>query len=598
MPDERDLPASIREREEAVQAKTGDEAGIEQPFYVKWAQAIVVYGREVIGRGLGEWIDGIFARFNSEGADGYDAYLNRVVNSMEGEGAVDAKLRRQIRGLIDLPFPIDYIGIYFVWTRLQIVRFTAWMSGIAIIQTQEVNEDLRPNVIDAQTLARFAQIYPGATAVIDPWLDRLGIPDEQQTFLKGVMRQFPNVGETLTLINRKEINSDEALRILSAHGFAETDATRLLELRYAYPSLTDWASLAGREAFEQDQVDKFDLDAGFDEIPSDTYERAGANEEIARWYWRAHWTNVSPQQFFEMIHRQAPKPDGTPWSLGDLADYIRLADISPIWETGLTAIAYRPLTRVDVRRMYEDNVLDYDQVKESYRNLGYSPDDQTVMADWTKAYKERGQRQLTRTQIEKIFELRQITRVELATMLELIGYDTEEAETISLLKDAEREEKRLRSLVRRTEYEYKRQMITKLEASRQLIDEDVQGDQIEELLAEWDNERIYEQALPSKDDLLGWLSGPDFTDRQFRAGMRALRYTDENIDRYLQQGDAKLSKTDILRLFDQEEILEERAQKGLQELGYSGSDTTALLGPVRKRIDRRREREQAEMDRD
>jgi len=566
----------------------------DQPFYVKWAQAIVLFAREDIGKAANTWRKLKQGESLSDGPNGLDAKFEAVVDSMLGEGPVNDKLRDELRELKALPWPVDILSVYIVWLRLKATRLQAWLSGVINIQTQDINQDLTPNVIDAGTLARFAQYYPGAESQVNSWLDRLGIPAEQQTFLKGAMRRWPDVVEILQMRNRKIIDDFDAQRIFSAHGFTEGDTNDLLELRHWYPSPTDWASLAGREAFEEDQIAAFELDKGFDQIDPATYERAGMTAETARWQWVAHWSNVSPQQLFEMIHRKAPKPGGGVFTTDDVDSYVRLADINPFFGDALEHIAFRPLTRVDVRRMRADGILEYKGVWDSYIELGYNEANATLMADWTEKYVARGERQLTRTQIEKMFELRQIKRAEMATMLEMIGYDTIEAETISLLNDAKLEEQRLRSFIRRTEYEYKRRMITKEGASSRLIDEDVQGDLIGELVEEWDNELVYEQALPSKDDLEGFRALPDFSDERFREGMRALRYTDANIDLYLSGGEAKLSKTDLLRLFDQEEITEERAQGGLLGLGYSRGDTTALLRPIMKRIDRRHKREQAE----
>jgi hypothetical protein len=113
---------------------------------------------------------------------------------------------------------------------------------------------------------------------------------------------------------------------------------------------------------------------------------------------------------------------------------------------------------------------------------------------------------------------------------------------------------------------------------------------------EWDNEKVYEQALPSKDDVLSWLGSGRIDETEFRGFMRALRFTDENIDIYAQADGATLSKTDVLRLYDQREIMEERALSALRDLGYEPADALALIGPVTRRIERRDQLEQAQTD--
>ena len=43
---------------------------------------------------------------------------------------------------------------------------------------------------------------------------------------------------------------------------------------------------------------------------------------------------------------------------------LRAQDVMPFWRDRLTAIAYRPLTRVDVRRMYKQGVLNVIKTKD------------------------------------------------------------------------------------------------------------------------------------------------------------------------------------------------------------------------------------------
>ena len=484
------------------------------------------------------------------------------------------------------------------WARAAAIVFgastSAWkafLSGIGNLRAQRVNADLRPSLAGIETAIRAWLLNPELEDMVDDTLTRWGMPDDQIALYKLVTQNLLTGSELLTLINRELVSEDDAIEMLRRQGYGRDDAERLVELRKFYPGPTDWATLAGREAFEEDQIAAFELDKGFDQIPTETYERAGMTREVARWYWTAHWSNPSIQQLFEMIHREAPKSDTETWSEDDVEDYARLADINPIFVKGLTHIAYRPLTRVDVRRMRQDNVLTYKEVERNYLDLGYNAKDATLMADWTEAWATRQERSLTRTQIEHLYDLRQISRIQLADMLESIGYSEDQAVTISLLQAAAREERRLKSFIARSEYEYKRQIVGKARVAQVLISEGIEPDQIGEMLEEWDNERVVQQALPSKDDMLGWLSAGVIAQERFRSGMRALRYSDEDIDLYSQSDAVRLSKTDLLRLLDQEAINLSRALAGLVALGYSVEDSEALTAPVMGRIRRRQERE-------
>ena len=115
-----------------------------------------------------------------------------------------------------------------------------------------------------------------------------------------------------------------------------------------------------------------------------------------------------------MIHRKAKKPDGSIFTTDDVKDYVRLADINPFWGDALTTIAYRPYTRVDLRRMIEVGVLQPADLPEAFEQLGYDPKKAKTMADYTDKLARRNERNLTKTQFTQMYELRQIDRIELA----------------------------------------------------------------------------------------------------------------------------------------------------------------------------------------
>ena len=545
-----------------------------------------------------------------------DRAITEYVDDLERRG-LDPEVAEELRKIaFRLPRPLDWLVLYLSVVRLSLARMSAWFDAIKQVFIHDAVNELRPTLAQIGALVTYAQRFPNRYDEVDRILSEWGLPDSQKAMEFWARQTRLTSGELMGLVNRDHLSLTGADEYLRRSGMTDDDAERLLELRLFYPGPSDLATLAGREAFEEDQISAFGLDANFEDIPEEVYAKAGVPREIMRWYWIAHWQNPSIQQFFDMVHRRAPKtPSGerayaamTPeqrsrpnalqdsdvWTVEDVEDYARLADINPTFVPGLSHIAYRPLTRVDVRRMYQDDVLDEDGVLKSYLDLGYSETDAELMTRWTIKYAQRNERSLTRTQIESMYELRQIDRSQLQFYLESIGYTQAQAHTIALLAEAKREEQRLRSFVSRSEYEYKRGIVDRNGVERLLIEEDVAPDQVSALLSEWDNEAVVEQSLPSKADLLDWLAGPDFTPEQFRVGMRALRYSDPNIDRYLQQIGARLSKTDVLRLYDQGEIDEAKGLRDLLSLGYSEVDAGALLRVVSKRIARREEIEQAQ----
>jgi hypothetical protein len=490
-----------------------------------------------------------------------------------------------------------YLTWLIIFVSIQTGKIKAFMSGIQALRAQSVNEDLKPSLAPIEALLRAEMLNPNSTNFLDPIIAKWGLPQSSLDSYRAAMQQVPSLTELLVLRNRGAINNSQALDYMNQQGMNDEDASKVLELRLFYPGPADLVSLAGREAFEEDQIRDFELDKDFDKIPREVFDRAGVTPEVARWYWIAHWQNPSIQQFFEMVHRKAERKPGVPWTLDDVEIFARLSDINPTFVKGLTDIAYRPLTRVDVRRMYQDGILDYNGILKSYTDLGYNPADAKLMSDWTVKYTQRGERSLTKAQLESMFELRQLTRIQLASQLKLIGYPEDQASILSWLASAKREDERVRSFIRRGEFEYKRGLSSQEAVSSFLIDEDIEPDQIRELFDEWDNEKVYEQAFPSKEDVLSWFDSGRIDEEQLRGFLRALRFTDANIDLYVQTDGARFSKTDVLRLYDEQEVTEEKALSDLRAIGYSAEDAMALLGPVTRRIERRIELEQAENER-
>ncbi|GAI80365.1 unnamed protein product, partial [marine sediment metagenome] len=151
------------------------------------------------------------------------------------------------------------------------------------------------------------------------------------------------------------------------------------ELAYQIPPVADIITMAVREAFTPDIARRF---GQYEDLPSEYVEavqKKGLSKEWAERYWAAHWSLPSPQQGFEMLHRGVIGID-------DLNMLMRALDIMPFWRDKLTQIAYRPLSRVDVRRMFALGVLDVSGVRKAYTDIGYNDYNANLMTQFTIKY--------------------------------------------------------------------------------------------------------------------------------------------------------------------------------------------------------------------
>ena len=171
-------------------------------------------------------------------------------------------------------------------------------------------------------------------------------------------------------------DADKALENIGYH----VDDIGLIKAAWEFlPGVQDVIRMAVKEVFTPEIAQKFgqyaDLPPKFVELAA----KQGLSAEVAGWYWAAHWDLPSTTQGYEMLHRGVIKEE-------ELDLLLRAQDVMPWWRDKLKAIAYSPLTRVDVRRMYQLGVLDEPGVVQAYKNLGYNQANADKLLEFTKIY--------------------------------------------------------------------------------------------------------------------------------------------------------------------------------------------------------------------
>ena len=158
---------------------------------------------------------------------------------------------------------------------------------------------------------------------------------------------------------------------------------------------------------------------------------------------------------FEMFHRGVIDSD-------TLQLLFQAQDILPFFREPLTDIAYRPYTRVDIRRMHKFGVLSENNLVESrgnkyellvaYEDLGFSPDKAQTMVDFTIAYNsprvDDEPKRLTRAQIIKFYRDKLYSKADSIQQLKDIGYDQPTAELFITLEDLDEYENQVELSVR------------------------------------------------------------------------------------------------------------------------------------------------------
>ena len=233
----------------------------------------------------------------------------------------------------------------------------SWLYPNAMLIVQA---DLMAEVSDEQIILDIskADIHPDYA---EKYLDAVLTKPSSQDIIAYELRQNPDLSEL-----------DARLRKIGIHG-DYTDVYRTLA--YQIPPVADIITMAVREAFTPDIAARF---GQYDDYPEELTEwgqKKGLSEDWTKRYWAAHWGLPSPQQGFEMLHRGIIDQD-------ELNMLLRALDVMPFWRSRLTAMAFRPLTRVDVRRMYKEGILDEAGVYKAYLDNGYTPENAERMTQF------------------------------------------------------------------------------------------------------------------------------------------------------------------------------------------------------------------------
>jgi len=241
------------------------------------------------------------------------------------------------------------------------------------------------------------------------------------------------VTEARDLLLRGEIDEGIFIDHMGRQGYSEANARHLMTLAQNIPGSGDLVRFAVRESFDRSKAE----DLGFiTPLPGDFalwMERQGYSTEWSERYWWAHWDLPSVTQGFEMLHRGVIEET-------DLEGLLIALDIPPKWIPRLLDVSYSPITRVDLRRLWQKGFIDEARLERGYRDIGYNVEDARALTDWTKvAYPRAGEgppedlRALTLSVIKQAYVRRIIERGEALDRLVDLEYTEEDAElTISI----------------------------------------------------------------------------------------------------------------------------------------------------------------------
>lgn len=243
------------------------------------------------------------------------------------------------------------------------------------------------------------------------------------------------------------------------------------------PSMSDLVSFAVREVWDKRVVERFGYDEEYDSIPEYQWwanvvtggsianpiqnafnpfnatlpdgsraidvaqgSQVGDTLTWAKAFWRAHWQLMSPTQGYECLHRLRPDrlaryrelvPDVTQFTFAEMQLLLKTADYPKPMRDWLAAVSYRTITRVDLRRLYDLDVITQVDVYNYNLDYGYVPEDARRLTDWIVRDRDNRRNKKARASEQKrqlrLWKLGVLTDDELGKRLERLGLSQKEA---------------------------------------------------------------------------------------------------------------------------------------------------------------------------
>lgn len=351
-------------------------------------------------------------------------------------------------------------------------------------------------------------------------------PKYAQTYMDAVLTK-PSVSD----ITAYQLRHDPDLSGLPAElrkiGVHPDYVAQLKELAYIIPPVGDIITMAVREAFTPEIAARFGQYEDFPKPFAEWAAKKGLSNEWAERYWASHWTLPSATQGFEMLHRGAIRVD-------ELNMLLRALDIMPFWRDKLTRIAYRRLSRVDIRRMYRLGVLSEEDVYAAYLELGYNERDAKRMTDFTVKQTLETLSKFTSRDVVSAYVKRMIDATEARSLLGLLGVKSRDMSFILSTADYKRSWELTENRISGIRNLYKRRVYDLNKTESELLKLDLPAEQVAVLMEQWYYE--IKEEVPrhwTTAQVLGFAKEGLITRGRAEEELYAIGYDKEHVDVYI-----------------------------------------------------------------
>lgn len=351
-------------------------------------------------------------------------------------------------------------------------------------------------------------------------------------------RALPDIGILQAWWLRGFTDTERTTEMLLDLGFDAEAIENIFRMSFFIPPVGDLITMAVREVFSPEIAEAF---GQFEDFPPEFADNArlqGVSEDWARNYWAAHWALPSAQQGFEMFHRKVIDQ-------GELNVLLRALDVMPFWRDKMTAIAFRPIPRVDIRRLHAFGVLTTEDLPARYEAFGFAPPDAQLMADFTVAFNARTGGDdaqelsgITRAMAISFFKRGTLTREQTVTVLQEQGLTDDAIEILITDAEMQREGEEREEQTKLVIDQAKAGAITFNDAQDQLSGLGLEPTELARALTTLERARAATTRLPSRADGDRFLKANIITSSQYVDLLERIGYSTVWANRYLEAATA------------------------------------------------------------
>jgi hypothetical protein len=358
----------------------------------------------------------------------------------------------------------------------------------------------------------------------------------QQLFYQAIV-QRPNVNELLTLWRRGRMTADELYTALQQEGVDVNSIGRYQDLTEQLPGISDLVHFADRFAWDEGIAARFQYDS---EYPPDVETEAakiGIKPETFKRYWRSHWQLPGLSDVMDMYHRLRPGRVGRPFTEDDLNNYLKTTPLPPYFHELVKEIAYNPYTRVDIRRLYGEGVVDEAEVLQTYLDLGYDQTHAEKLTAYTIKGSKAEEKGLTKDAVTSLYQDGLISRVDAGGMLTDLGFSAEATEFWLLMVDHTLDQTEINAKLSDIQTRFISGELNDSTVMSELGSLNLPSDRVTRILHLWDVQREAHVKKPSSAVLTTWYKGGLIAGQDLLDGLKRDGYNAKDAALFVQQID-------------------------------------------------------------